>query len=325
MADATFFSLGDQGYFVGTVGLINSLRLTGHEGEIVILDCGFTSEQRELLAPACTLVEPAEDHDVSFRGYLKLIAPQAHTSDLTIVIDSDVIVTGSLDEVVGSAARGNIVAYADPESDRWFAEWEQIFRLPRPPRRDVYVCSALVAFSRQQRPEFLERWWAACSQTLTVPTTGEANAPVAQSDQDALNAALMGTYPEGTVELRPAHEVAQSTELRLGVDILDARTLRCSYRGRPTLLLHTAGRPKPWIRLGARRNAYTTLLSRVLVADDVPIRMPHSMIPPWLKGGPVSETYLAGLHAYSHARRSISRRIQFVPRDVRGKISRVLP
>ena len=250
---ATIFSVGDEGYFVGTVGLINSLRLTGHDGEIVILDCGFTPDQRELLDPVCTLERLDDDRATSFRSFLKPIAPLTHQSDHTIVIDSDVIVTSRLDELIASAAAGNIVAYPDPERDRWFAEWKDIFQLPEHPRRDIYVCAAVVGFSRSHHPEFLQQWWGACQRILTVPTMGAdgAPAPTSQADQDALNAVLMSSYPEGTVDLRPVPEAPQESELRKGVDIDDPRTLRCSYGGQPTRLLHSAGRRKPWMRRGA--------------------------------------------------------------------------
>jgi hypothetical protein len=324
---ATIFSVGDEGYFVGTVGLINSLRLTGHDGEIVILDCGFTPDQREILDPVCTLKRLDDDRVTSFRGFLKPIAPLTHQSDHTIVIDSDVIVTSRLDEIIASAAAGNIVAYADPESDRWFAEWKHIFQLPELPRRDVYVCSAVVGFSRSHHPEFLQQWCGACQRILTVPTVNRdgATGPTSQADQDALNAVLMSSYPEGTVDLRPVQEAPQASALRKGVDIDDPRTLRCSNDGQPTRLLHSAGRPKPWVRLGARKTAYTILLARLLDAEDVPIRVPRPLIPSWLRSDHGSVAYLTALDAYSRTRASISRRVEFLPRSMRARISRLLP
>jgi lipopolysaccharide biosynthesis glycosyltransferase len=240
------------------------------------------------------------------------------------VIDSDIIVTGNLHELVASAGFGKIVAYADPESDRWYSEWEQIFQLREPLRHEVYVCSGIVVFSQQHHPNLLDEWLAACKQWLRASALGVTD-PVAQTDQDALNAVLMSMYPKEAVQLRPASEAPQARELRLGVDVVDPRALRCSYNGQPTLLLHSAGGPKPWIRLGARRNAYTTLLTRLLVAQDLPIRVPSAAIPRWLRDGSGSAAYLSALHTYSSIRRSISRRLQFVPPNIRATFTRLLP
>src|SRR6266508_2253741 len=54
--EAGFYCVADRRYFLGAVGLVNSLRLVGHDEPIYLLDCGLTVEQRELLAPHVTLV-----------------------------------------------------------------------------------------------------------------------------------------------------------------------------------------------------------------------------------------------------------------------------
>lgn len=324
MADVYLITVSDDRYFVGTVGMVNSVRLTGHAVEIVVLDNGFTSAQAALLAPECTLVRAEEDPGIPFATYLKPVAPLALDGDVTVFIDSDIIVTSRLHDVIESAAQGKVVAYADPERDRWFAEWEQVFELPRAPRRDVYLCAALVAMSQRAHPEMLVRWWDACQRAFAARSNG-TGASVGQADQDALNAVLMGWYPEGTVEVRPGHEAPQAHELRIGVDVDDLRTLQCSYRGQPTLVLHCAGRPKPWVPVGARRTAYTTLLQRLLSGSDVPVRVPPDMVPLWLREGRAPAMLQSGLNLYSRARASISRRADFVPAGVRGQVSRFLP
>jgi hypothetical protein len=324
MADVKLITVSDDRYFVGTVGMVNSVRLTGHAVEIVVLDNGFTRAQADLLGPECTLVPAPTDHGIPFATYLKPIAPLALDADVTVFIDSDIIVTGRLDDVIESAAAGRVVAYADPEGDRWFAEWEQVFELPQAPRRDAYLCAALVAMSQRQHPEMLGRWWDACRRAYAARTAG-AGEPVSQADQDALNAVLMGWYPEGTVEVRPGHEAPQAHELRRGVDVDDLRTLQCSYRGRPTLLLHSAGRPKPWVPVGARQTAYTALLHRLLSGSDLPVRVPPDMVPRWLRDGRAPAMLHSGLNLYSRARASISRRADFVPAGLRGQVSRLLP
>jgi hypothetical protein len=329
----TFYSVSDANYFVGTAGMVNSLRVTGHGGEIVILDCGLTDEQRGLLARECTVLPRAgretdgdpDSNDGPFRMEYKLLAPRSRPSDLTVMIDSDMIVTGRLDGLVDAAAAGRVAGYADPESDRWFAEWQDIYGLPNEPRHDPYVCAGLVVFSQASQPELLDRWWAACRSDRALTPTDGARAAVAQHDQDALNAVLMAWYREGTVDLRPAHEAPQAHELRLGVTVHDLRTLQCSYRGQPTRLLHSAGRPKPWVRVGARKTAYTDLLRRLVTWGDVPIQAPPHLVPRWLRDGRMPGAYRGILDLYSRSRASISRRAWFFPPRLRRQVSRMLP
>ena len=45
---AAFYCVADERYFLGAVGLINSLRLVGHTEPIFLLDCGLTAAQRRL-------------------------------------------------------------------------------------------------------------------------------------------------------------------------------------------------------------------------------------------------------------------------------------
>ena len=45
---ARFYCVADERYFLGAVGMINSLRLQGHAEPIHVLDCGLRPGQREL-------------------------------------------------------------------------------------------------------------------------------------------------------------------------------------------------------------------------------------------------------------------------------------
>ena len=47
--DTTFFTVADERFFPGAVCLLNSLRLSGNDAELVILDAGLTDAQRRRL------------------------------------------------------------------------------------------------------------------------------------------------------------------------------------------------------------------------------------------------------------------------------------
>src|SRR5690349_8711865 len=105
----TFYTIGDAGYFAGTVGLLNSLRLTGHHHELVVLDNGFTPRQRALLSAHCTLVEKSQA-EVSNPCMLKPSPYLLNPAGTVVIIDSDMIVTRSLDEILTLAGQGKICA-----------------------------------------------------------------------------------------------------------------------------------------------------------------------------------------------------------------------
>ena len=134
------YCVADARYFLGAVGLVNSLRLQGHDEPIHLLDCGLTPAQRALLEPEVTLVDAPRD---AAPQVLKAIAPLAEPADTSVLIDVDMIATRSLGPLIERAAAGSVIAVADPQQ-RFFAEWGELFDLG-PARPGPYVSSGLVA------------------------------------------------------------------------------------------------------------------------------------------------------------------------------------
>src|SRR5262245_63535210 len=107
---STYYMITDEAFFIGTVALLNSLRLTGNGGEFVALDCGLSPSQRERLAQHCR-VEPARRED-GFMGHpLKPVAWAPDVPGAVVMIDSDMLITGSLDPLLRDAADGRIATF----------------------------------------------------------------------------------------------------------------------------------------------------------------------------------------------------------------------
>ena len=296
MSAATFYTIANARYFPGLVALLNSLRLTGHDQELVVLDEGLTAEQRARLDPLVRLVELPEER----LGHPALAKPYPHLLDPTGVvtlIDSDIIVTRSLAPALADAAAGKIAAYRDHETTegRWFAEWEEGFELSGPPRQQTYVNAGFVAFSQERWPDFLTRWRKACTRIPldrfgVLPrwqprVTAIEREPFWAGDQDALNAILMAEVAPEALAVQPIHE---EPDWLNEVEIVDRQTLACLYRGKPASLLHFSLAPKPWAPNGwkrVRRNAYVELLPRLLFANDLPLRLDPQEVVPWLRPG----------------------------------------
>src|SRR5205809_546433 len=106
--DVTYYTITDRRFFVGTVALLNSLRLTDNEGELVVLDLGLTEDQRSRLRAHATLVPPPPGlRRPQFKSFPTMLDP----SGVLVVIDSDMIVTRAFHDVTAEAARGRICVF----------------------------------------------------------------------------------------------------------------------------------------------------------------------------------------------------------------------
>ncbi len=287
MSEVTFYIVTNRRFFIGAVGLVNSLRLMGHEQRIFIMDCGLVEHQRDVLKSECELVEPPASQAVNpqlLKPFPQLLRPQG----TVVILDSDVVVTHPLDAVIETARNGQICVCADPEPERWFAEWEQIFALPCRPRHQTYVNSGFVVFSVDHYPNLLPRWWEYCQRIRSYPTTfhGAPDSPTAQADQDALNAILMSELPEETLAIQPQETQPSMEQLRWDTQLLDANSLSCLLYGQPVTIVHPTVPTKPFERqwwFDQAGSPYPALLRRLLVNGDVRMRLDHDEVPVWLR------------------------------------------
>lgn len=307
-AQATLYTVCDRRYFLGLAALRNSLALTNPGVDLVILDCGLTDEQRRRLEPSCRLV--SVDRDGMEPHMLKAHVDTLEPTGTIALIDADMIVTRPLDDVFASAADGYIVAFSDPDGDRWFAAWEELLALPGPPRRQRYVNTGFVAFDVEQHPTLLAMWHDACARIPPRITRGGAGSkdPFNDRDQDALNAILMSAVPEEALDARPGRDAPVMEALKR-VRIDDATTLAASLDDTPVSILHCAGPRKPFAPARIEWNSYAKLMPRLLLSDDVPVRVEPAEVPAWLRGTPQAKALALGLGGGNSLARSIVERM----------------
>jgi hypothetical protein len=292
--EPVFCAIADRSYFLGAVALVNSLRLTGSAGEIAFLDVGLEPTQRALLEREATIHDGPAD-----AGWVSVFAKPRlgllHPDRVVVLLDNDMVMTGSLDPLFRSAAEGKIVVFDEPDPSRWFSEWQEVFSLRRPLRRGRYVNGACVALSTTVWRGFLERWLelgeTVAAERSTRPfllSRDEVVAdPIGFNEQDTLNALLMSEVPADAVDSLP-RELAPVWVDRHDVRVVDVASLRCSMGGKPTLLLHSTGVPKPWQRRGWLRRhfrAFDRLFTRAVTGADAPLRLPSHELPHWLRPG----------------------------------------
>lgn len=287
--DPTYYTVANAAYFPGVAALLNSLRLTGNQGELSVIDAGLTDAQRELLRPHARVVTvPPGTAPTPY--HLKAYSHFVDGDGVVVIIDSDMIVTRHLTEAVKLAETGRLVVFPDhaEAAERWFAEWEQLFELKKPLRRGRHLNAGFVCVASDRWRAFLARWWEVCNSISPEHHfSRDHDQPLWAGDQDAFNALLLSEIPEGEVAVLPEKEAVLWDSLG-NVEIVDERTLECWHRGVRTTLLHYSYRPKPWQGRSWHRvtdEAFVRLLPRVLFEPDVELRLDPSQFPFWSRPG----------------------------------------
>jgi hypothetical protein len=280
VSGAAFYCVADERYFIGAVGLVNSLRLLGHEEPILLLDCGLTAAQRDLLEPHVRLLPAPGDTPP---WLLKTVAPLAEPADVMILLDTDMVATRSLAPLAERAREGGLVAFADP-LDRWVPEWGELLGLGEARRGDYVSTGALLAGGARGREilRLLAEHQAIVEFERTYWRENEPGYAFAYADQDVLNAILATRGGDGVVVLE---ERLAATPPFEGLRIRDERGLACEYEdgAEPYLVHHHVVRP--WLEQ-TEHGVYSRLLRRLLVGGDVAIRVPEADVAPWLRSGP---------------------------------------
>jgi hypothetical protein len=322
--DATFFTICNEPYFPGTVALLNSLRLTGNSHPLVVLDIGLSGAQRSRLEDHASIVEiPVElkTHAMVFKAFPYFFRP----SGVTVMIDSDMIVTRALSDILGKAAEGKICVFPDhfTQSRRYFAQWETFLALRTPLRRQRYVNAGFICVSTTHWPGFLERFWRLSERIpLDAPFGPDPDHPFWAGDQDVLNAILMSEIPADAIEIGPDGSMVHADGLP-STEIVDAKTLRCLLNGQPTSILHYGMGPKAWDArawIRVRADAYVKLFGRVTCAADVPLRLDPDELPLWLRPTMGGRAALAALDV---AHRSVAQLRRHLPPGAAARVSRM--
>jgi hypothetical protein len=310
---AAFYCVSDSRYFLGTVAMLNSLRLLGHPEPVYVLDCGLSAHQRDLLAPQVSLVPAPSDAPP---WLLKTAAPLRHPAEVMVLIDADIIVTRSLMELIDRAAQPRVIAIEN-DTDRFVPQWGELLGLGEL-RRQPYVSSGLVFMGAplgrdvltqmeqlQDRVDFDRSFWRG----------NDRDYPFLYGDQDVLNAILASRVErERVVALE--NRLVPNPPFR-GLRLLDQATLRCAHRdGTEPYALHNFYR-KPWL-VRTRSNPYSRLLTRVLLLPDVALRLDPSELPVRLRTGlgggaaRLAVDVAVGVPAYLH------RKVKPGPRGSKG-------
>ena len=163
----SIYTVADDRFFPGLMGLIASVRVHGHVGPIVVVDSGLTAAQLRSLASEATVIQSPGDLP---SYYFKSIGPLERPDDVMLFVDADMLCLRPLDEIVERARSGSIVAFEDigrpVYSDVIWRQWKDRLQLddfePGPyvnsgffalPRARHGVLHGACRGTRQGRPE----------------------------------------------------------------------------------------------------------------------------------------------------------------------------
>ena len=272
-----FYTVSDARFFVGTVALLNSLRLSGHDDPVVVLDAGLEAGQRRRLEPVATMLEiPGAYHP----SLAKWVAPLERPAAIAVLLDSDIFVVSSLAPLLEDAARGRVVAFVDRYHDRFHPEWARAVGVESL-RRRPYVNGGCFVLPRSVASSVLPRLR---DLQLTIDPRqayrngGSAVGPWRFPDQDSWNAVLAAEIADDELSILE-RELAPAPFFE-GLRLVDPQTLECRYDdGRRPYLLHH-WKDKPWhTRTYLEPNPFTMLLPRLTLEDDLTVRLRRSELP----------------------------------------------
>jgi hypothetical protein len=281
MEKVAFYCASDSSHVPGLVALLNSLRLHGHEEELVVLDAGLSDSDRAVLRSHASVETAIAGIAPIFRKY----ALPRRKAEVHVILDADLILTRSLDPLFELARRPAIVAFADDLVDRFHPDWSRLLDLGQLESRPYVNAGILVVPAAELG--VIERTLShamAVAPSQTLVGGASADSPFLYGDQDVLNP-ILAARPSLHLTVLP-YRLAPHPPFR-GVEIVDELSVRCRYSdgSEPYALHHVLA--KPWLE-PTRSNVYTRLLRRVLLADDVQLRVAADQLPHRLRDGHVS-------------------------------------
>jgi hypothetical protein len=307
------YTVANQGFFPGLLGLVSSLRFHGHEGPIVIADAGLTSAQAEALSSEAVLVQLSPGLPPI---YAKSVAPLEHPDDVMIFLDADMLCVRPLDELVVAARGGSILVVEDigrPElSEDIWQQWEERLELG-PLWQTTYINGGFFALPRDSGIAFFKTL-AECldridpSEThLRAEPTRDFSLPFFLADQDIANAVLASARFRERVMILPCsaapHAPFSGISLASGTSCVD-------QQGETPFFLHHALQ-KPWSE-PLPTNPYTELLVKY-IHDPAAPNVSKADLPLFLRHGRVASAARALRSGRGRARAHVRGRLGLRP------------
>lgn len=202
--ELTVYTISDEGYLPGVVGLVNSLRHHGFQGPICIgaLDQTTRDLSGENLYTV-NLKAGADDFPANHKAQLIL----SHASKRFLFLDADIVVTDDtfipraktwIDTAPVFASEAII-----PETDHRRRVWMQAGGEGRTPASPIYYNSGMFGGFIPRDQDIFEQWAELNRTVLESDAWHFSNVDFPMADQDTLNAVLQGLDQDELISIAP--------------------------------------------------------------------------------------------------------------------------
>ncbi len=312
----SIYTVANDRFFVGLLGLVSSVRVNGHDGPIVVVDGGLSRAQIEALSDHITRIPAPTDLP---SHYLKAVGPLEVPDDVMLFVDADMLCVRPLDDIVERIGLGSIVAFEDLGragfSDSLWGQWDSRLGLGGL-EPGVYVNGGFVGASREAGTAFFEAFKHSIARVDPDETYIDApdidvRLPFTYACQDVINAVLASTVFRPQVDVLPYWGAPHAPFRGVRVD----GPLTCIDEGgqRPYLLHHTL--QKPWLE-PLPSNPYSTLLANYAHHPDAPA-VDEQLLPRYLRSGALASTARVAREARGSVRARVRGKLGIRPRVVR--------
>ena len=307
------YTVANENFFPGLVGLVTSLRVHGHSGPVFVGDAGLKPEQAEAISRQAVIVQLPPDLPPVFA---KSVVPLEHPDDVMIFLDADILCVRPLDPLIACARAGSILAVEDLGrvglSQHMWRQWEE--RLDLGPLREAsYINSGFFALPREEGIRFFTAL-AECLDRVDPDETfarpglrADISLPFFYADQDVANAILASArFREHTTVLP---YITAPHPPFAGIKVSSGLTCVGEHGERPHFLHHV--RQKPWA-VPLPSNPYTELLVEFIHHPLAP-PVDESELPLFLRAGRTAGAVRRLRSARGHARTHVRGRLGLRP------------
>jgi hypothetical protein len=307
------YTVANDGFFPGLVGLVTSLRVHGHSGPVIVGDAGLTREQAEAVSQEATIVQLPPDLPPTFA---KTVAPLEHPDDVMIFLDADILCVRPLEALVARIRAGSTLAVEDMGrvglSERMRRQWEDRLDLG-PLRVASYINGGFFAFPREDGIRFFTVL-AECLERVDPDETfvrpglrADLSLPFFYADQDVANAILASARFREHTAILP-YSAAPHPPFG-GIRVSPGLTCVGEDGERPYFLHHVL--QKPW-SVPLPSNPYTELLVEFIHHPLAP-RFDESELPLFLRAGSTARAARRLRSARGRARTHVRGRLGIRP------------
>ena len=303
------YTVANEAFFPGLVGLVTSLRVHGHSGPVIVGDSGLNPEQAEAISHEALIVQLPPDLPPTFA---KTVAPLGHPDDVMISLDADILCVRPLDDLIARTSAGSILAVEDMGrvglSESMWRQWEQRLDLG-PLRVASYINGGFFALPREDGIRFFTVL-AECLERVDPDETfvrpglrADLSLPFFYADQDVANAILASARFREHAAILPysaaPHPPFDGVEVTSDLTCID-------QNGEKPFFLHHA-RQKPWSE-PLPSNPYTELLVEFIHHPLAP-HFDERELPLFLRAGRTAQAARQLRSARGHVRTHVRGRL----------------